>query len=715
VSLSKKIFLALGLGIAVGLVFGEKVRFLGIFGNAFVQLLQITVLPYVAGSLIHGFGSLGAREAKLVFSRGGALLLVLWSLTLALVFLAPLALPPDKGGAFFSAAPQEAEHPIDWVGLYIPANPFNALANNVVPAVVVFAVLAGIALMPMSDKQALLRPLAVFNDAMGRVGSMVTKTTPFGIFAIAGHTAGTMRPEEFGRLQGFLILYAGFACLLSFWLLPGLVAATTSVRHRRLLAAAQESAVTAFVTSNLFVVLPQLVETAKALLAEGAAHETTDDELVDVLVPTSFNFPHVGKLLSLSFVPFVAWYAGLAFGPSRYPALAGAGVLAVFGSINTAIPFLLDLARLPGDLFQLFVVSGVVNSRFGSMTAAMHTLAMAIIGTCLVSGRLQVDKARLARFAVTSVVLVVAFLAGTRLLLERVLPAPPTKDAVLAGIHLRGPLAQASVVADPVPPEPLPARAHRLEYLQRSGRVRVGFFADAIPWAFLNGAGEPVGFDIELAHQLALALGLRLELSPVSRDLYDEALASGAIDVVMSGHRVTPRAAEGAAFSRPYAQEEIAFLTLDHRREEFENLEGLRGRRLRIAILKRPEWVEALMRALPLAEIVEVSSPLDYCDHKVAADAYLTSWERACAMSLLYPELTPAQPTPSVGRFTLAYAVPQGEPDLLNVIDTFVDVERANGRMESARRYWVLGEATHVQPPRWSLARDVFGLWKEGK
>ena len=48
-TLSKQIFLALGLGIALGLFFGEKLAFLSVFGSAFVQLLQITVLPYVAG------------------------------------------------------------------------------------------------------------------------------------------------------------------------------------------------------------------------------------------------------------------------------------------------------------------------------------------------------------------------------------------------------------------------------------------------------------------------------------------------------------------------------------------------------------------------------------------------------------------------------------------------------------------------------------------
>jgi len=714
VTLSKQIFLALGLGIALGLFFGEKLAFLSVFGSAFVQLLQITVLPYVAGSLIYGFGSLGRTEARLVFSRGGALLLALWAFTLALVFLSPLALPAGKGGSFFSAAPQEAERTIDWVGLYIPSNPFNALANNVVPAVVVFAVLAGIALMGMNDKDVFLRPLAVFNGTMGRVGAMVTRTTPYGIFAIAANTAGTMRLDEFERLQGFLLVYAGLASLLTFWLLPGLVAATTSVPHRRLLAAAQEALVTAFVTSSLFVVLPLLIERSRTLLAEGKHDpDRTESELVEVLVPTSFNFPHSAKLLSLCFVPFVAWYSGLPLAPSRYPAIAGAGLLAAFGSINTAIPFVLDLARLPSDMFQLFVVAGVLNSRFGSMAAAMHTLAIAILGTCLITGRLRIERARLVRYLTLSVLLIAAFLAGTRLLLARVLPNPATRAEVLAAIRPRGPFAPAVLLPEAKPPEPAPAPGTRLDYVRASGRIRVAFDPDSIPWAFLSGDGTPVGYDAELAHQLALALGVRLEHVAMSRDAFADALMSGGVDVVMSGLRVSPRAAELAAFSRPYAEESVAFLVLDHRREEFSHVASVRGRQLRIAILQRPEWVEALARSLPQAEVVPVQSPLDFIEGRVQADAYLTSWERACAWSLLYEEFAPALPEPGIGHFTLAYAVPRGEPDLLNVVDTFVDVERASGRLESARRHWILGEATRPREPRWSVARDVFGWWRE--
>jgi len=286
---------------------------------------------------------------------------------------------------------------------------------------------------------------------------------------------------------------------------------------------------------------------------------------------------------------------------------------------------------------------------------------------------------------------------------------------VLAAIQPRGPLAPSSLVSQPTPVEPPPARGTRLDLIRSEGRIRVGFDPGSIPWAFLNGAGTPVGYDAEVAHRLALALGVRLEHVSLNRENFAEALANGAIDVAMSGHRVSARAAELQAFSRPYAEEEVAFLTLDHRRTEFEHVEALRGRRLKIGILRRPEWIEALSRALPLAEVVTVSSPLDFAEGRVQADAFLTGWARACALSLLYPELSPAQPTPSLGRFTLAYAVPLGEPDLLNVVDTFVDVERTNGGFESARRHWILGEATRVQQPRWSLARNVLGWWKEDK
>jgi ABC-type amino acid transport substrate-binding protein len=421
-------------------------------------------------------------------------------------------------------------------------------------------------------------------------------------------------------------------------------------------------------------------------------------------------------VLSIGFVLFAGWYAGVEIPSARYPALAGAGLLAVFGSINTAIPFLLDLVRVPADLFQLFVVSGVVNSRFGAMTSAMHTLVVAVLGTCLVTGRIELQRARLARYLVVSALLVAGAVLGSRALLGRILPEPPKAAELLGGLAPRPPLATVTLLRTPPPaPQPPIPRGARLAAILEAGRLRVGFDDDSVPWAFVNAKDEVVGFDAEMAHSLALQLGVRLEfvLLPRDRGRIVEALDAGVVDVIMSGARASTRSSAHVAYSQPYAEEAVAFLVEDHRREEFAHGDRLRGRRLRIGAAPVPEWLEAVQRALPEAEVVPVMSIREYVEKKDSLDAMLTSWERACAWSLLYPELAPVATEPRPGVTSLAYVLPRDEPELVRVVDTWIDVARGYERFASARRYWILGQAARQKKPRWSVASNMLGWWKD--
>ncbi|HEX9185811.1 MAG TPA: cation:dicarboxylase symporter family transporter, partial [Vicinamibacteria bacterium] len=513
VSLSKRILLGLAAGVFFGLLLGEKASFLELPAKGFVQLLQVTVLPYVVTSLVAGIAGGTPALARRLASKGGLALALLWTLSLALVFLSPLALPPDKGGFFFAMTDVAREPRIDWLDLYIPSNPFRSLANNVVPSVVVFSILLGVAILGLPDKQRILGPLGLVNDALGRAGSLLVKLTPYGLFAIAGHSAGTLRLEEFERLQAFLLVYVGLALILTFWLLPGLVSALTGLSYRRIVSLAQDPLLTAFVTANLFIVLPLLAERGKALLAEAGLDKADADEAADVLVPASFTFPHSAKLLSLAFVLFAGWFVGAPVPAREFPSLAGAGVLSLFGSLNTAVPFLLDLARLPADLFQLFIVSGVVNSRFGSAAAAMHTFVLALLGAHLMAGRLRVDRKRLLGFTASTLVLVGVFLLGSRFLLDRVLPGPEKAGAAIDRLRLTGAwgvLAPVEVRATAEPPTAPPVRGRRIDEMRRRGSLRFGVTDDEMPWSFRNGRGEVVGFEADLAHALAVELGLRL-------------------------------------------------------------------------------------------------------------------------------------------------------------------------------------------------------------
>ena len=151
---------------------------------------------------------------------------------------------------------------------YIASNPFRSPANNVVPAVVVFSILLGVAILGLPGKERILAPLSLLAAALGRAGSLLVRLTPYGLFAIAGHSAGTLRLEEFERLQAFLLVYVGLAVILTLWVLPGLVSVLTSLSYRRIVSLAQDPLLTAFVTANLLIVLPLLAERGKVLFAE---------------------------------------------------------------------------------------------------------------------------------------------------------------------------------------------------------------------------------------------------------------------------------------------------------------------------------------------------------------------------------------------------------------------------------------------------------------
>lgn len=218
------------------------------------------------------------------------------------------------------------------------------------------------------------------------------------------------------------------------------------------------------------------------------------------------------------------------------------------------------------------------------------------------------------------------------------------------------------------------------------------------------------GFDAEMAHRLAIQLGVRLEFVPVTRDSRTRDLNTGVCDIVMAGVRMAPSRAEVLAFSVPYAEETPAFLVEDRRRGEFADMERLRGRGVRIGIMAVPEWVGALRRTLPEAEIVPLTSISQFLDRRPdSLDAMLTTWERASFWSLLHPELAAVLPRPRPGHLVLAYALPMGEPDLMGVVNTWIESSRAAGQFESARNYWILGQALQETKPRWSIARDVLG------
>src|SRR4051812_9599725 len=99
--LSTQVLLGLGAGAATGLFIGERASVLQICADAYVQLLQMTVLPYVAMSLVGGLGSLNHAVAARLGSRFAVLMVALWGVALLAGLAFPLLLPACHAASLF--------------------------------------------------------------------------------------------------------------------------------------------------------------------------------------------------------------------------------------------------------------------------------------------------------------------------------------------------------------------------------------------------------------------------------------------------------------------------------------------------------------------------------------------------------------------------------------------------------------------------------------
>ncbi len=153
-SLSTKVLIGVFAGIFLGLFFGEKVGWLSIPGDIFIGLLQMTVLPYIMFSLIVNIGRLSLETGKKIIKYGLIFLFLLLAIGMFYLVILPLAFPTWDSGSFYSSDFIQELKPFDFVKLYKPANLFESLSNNVVPAVVLFSIFIGLGIMKLPNKEA---------------------------------------------------------------------------------------------------------------------------------------------------------------------------------------------------------------------------------------------------------------------------------------------------------------------------------------------------------------------------------------------------------------------------------------------------------------------------------------------------------------------------------------------------------------------------------
>ncbi|MHC4959110.1 MAG: cation:dicarboxylate symporter family transporter [Planctomycetota bacterium] len=712
-ALGTKILIGVLAGIALGVFLGELAAPFDVAGKVYVSLLQMTVLPYVTVSLMIKIGSLTFDAARRLAGRAGIVLLALWAISLVTVFFMAQSLPSYQAGSFFTASLVERPSDFDFLGLYLPTNPFHSLANNIVPAVVLFSILVGVALIGIRNKERLLEPLKVFGDALGRISDFVVRLSPYGTFALSAGAAGSLSPADLIRLSGYVSTYTVAILVLTFVVLPMFASAVTPISFWQMIKGTRQAVLTAFATGKLFAVLPMVIADVKNMLVGQGMDEEQAESTADVFVPLAYPFPNAGKVLSLLFIPFAGWFSGQPLEFADYPLLLTVGLFAFFGSPVAAIPFLLDMFRLPADMLPLFLIAGIWCARLGDMLGAVHLTVFSVVSAAWNQGLARLSPPRLGAWAaVTTVVGLAALFANRGLVSASIASEPPVKNRVV-NMDLLNEVAEIVAVDEESAPNPDALREGEtlVDRIRRTQTLRVGYVPSK-PFAYENARDAIVGFDIDLVQRLASDLDAVLRLIPTTADRIAEGLVKDHFDIAVGGIPSSLRNLEQFDESAAYLDLHAALLVNDHRVKEFASLGAiLSAKGLKIGYARGGLLVRTKRHAATGVSAVEVDQPSRFVGEEdilaaMGVDAFLTTAEQGAVLAMVYPQLSVVVPQDIHVRVPIVVALQKSAP-LERVIDTWINLKTHDGTIDALYKHWILGKRATRKDRRWSVVHDV--------
>ena len=178
--LSTRVFIGFGLGILLGVIFGEKVLVIKIIGDIFLKLIKMLTVPLVFFSIISGITNLtDVNKLK----RVGAKILGMYVVTTLLAGFIGLGIAhlinPGVGFQIDSSAIGSYEATAmnsvsDTLLAMVPDNIINAMANTNMMGIIIFCAIFGCATV--------LHQLSPYHGTVFRDGQRPTfsiKITPF--------------------------------------------------------------------------------------------------------------------------------------------------------------------------------------------------------------------------------------------------------------------------------------------------------------------------------------------------------------------------------------------------------------------------------------------------------------------------------------------------------------------------------------------------------
>ena len=321
VSLTARIFIGMLLAILLGHwynishtaaeldVFASRIS---ILSDIFLRLIKMIIAPLVFATLVVGvakvgdFKSVGRIGLKTILYFQFATILALLLGLLLVNFFEPgkimnLQIPAQSASSGVSAKGLNAK---DFITHVIPKSIVEAMANNDILPIVVFALFFGLAAASVGEKaKMVVNAMDAVSHIMFKVTNFVMKFAPYGVF---GAVAAVVAKQGLSVISGYLYLIATFYGGLLFFglVILGLICYFLKIPFVKLLQHIREPIMLAFSTASSESAFPKTIE---ALEKYGCSNR-----IISFVLPLGYSFNLDGSIMYMAFATqFIAQAYGM--------------------------------------------------------------------------------------------------------------------------------------------------------------------------------------------------------------------------------------------------------------------------------------------------------------------------------------------------------------------------------------------------------------------
>ncbi|MBY4676636.1 transporter substrate-binding domain-containing protein [Marinobacterium arenosum] len=227
-----------------------------------------------------------------------------------------------------------------------------------------------------------------------------------------------------------------------------------------------------------------------------------------------------------------------------------------------------------------------------------------------------------------------------------------------------------------------------------SGEIKVCFDAGYIPFEMKAKNGGFIGFDIDLAKQVAKAMGVKFTPVNTAWDGIIPTLLTGKCDIIMGGMTITAQRNLKVNFADPYVVIGQTILLRPGLEGEIKSYRDLNDSKYTVATKLGTTGEQAVKRLIGKANIslfeTQADAVLEVANGK--ADAFVYD----LPFNALYASQNKGQVSHIEQPFTyepLGWAIRKGDPDFLNFLNNFLRQVKGDGSYDRLYDKWFKSDA----------------------